>query len=235
MFCDEKLLKIFFICVFIFSKRRRNWFYENLYNSGLVGRRKLLDPSLNRIFNALSIGVQYMLSFQLTDFDLKYLLQSHLFSAFSSFQTSNVSFAFHVLSPFLGSSPSEVFVSSNFYFRIIPFKFSFAPRFSFTFMWSSLGQHYTSLPSIVPPFSLAFFQVSRFSHQYLTFLPTPIKGILFHKGSGTHRVEISCCWNGKWERGNHNKLCRFSSNKYTINKKETSLLSDSIIIESQNN
>ena len=31
----------------------------------MVGRRKLPDPSLNHIFNALSIGVQYTLSFEL--------------------------------------------------------------------------------------------------------------------------------------------------------------------------
>ena len=31
---------------------------------GMVGMRKLRDPSLNRIFNALWIGVQYTLSFQ---------------------------------------------------------------------------------------------------------------------------------------------------------------------------
>ena len=33
----------------------------------MVGRRKLPDPSLNHIFNALSVGVQYMLSLQLTN------------------------------------------------------------------------------------------------------------------------------------------------------------------------
>ena len=41
----------------------------------MVGRRKLPDPSLNHIFNALSIGVQYTLSFQLTNFGLKCLIQ----------------------------------------------------------------------------------------------------------------------------------------------------------------
>ena len=39
----------------------------------MVGRRKLSDPSLNHIFNALSIGVQFTLSFQLTNFGLKCL------------------------------------------------------------------------------------------------------------------------------------------------------------------
>ena len=34
----------------------------------MAGRRKLPDPLLNHILNALSIGVQYTLSFQLTNF-----------------------------------------------------------------------------------------------------------------------------------------------------------------------
>ena len=71
-----------YICVFILSKKQRNWFHKNLHNSGMVGRRKLPDPSLNRIFNALSIGVQYMLSFQSTNFGLKCL------KSFSSFSFS---------------------------------------------------------------------------------------------------------------------------------------------------
>ena len=71
-----------YICVFILSKKRRNWFHKNPHNSGTVGRRKLPDPSLNRIFNALSIGVQYMLSFQWTNFGLNCL------KSFSSFSFS---------------------------------------------------------------------------------------------------------------------------------------------------
>ena len=72
-FVTKNCWKSSYICVFILSKKRRNWFHKNLHNSGMVGRRKLPDPSLNRIFNALSIGVQYMLSFQLTNFGLKCL------------------------------------------------------------------------------------------------------------------------------------------------------------------
>ena len=45
----------------------------------MAERRKLSDPSLNHIFNALSIGVQYTVSFQLTNFDQKCLLRSHIF------------------------------------------------------------------------------------------------------------------------------------------------------------
>ena len=63
-----------YICVFIFSKKQGNWFCKNLHNSGIVGRRKLPDPSLNCIFYAVSISVQYKLSFQWTKFDLKCLV-----------------------------------------------------------------------------------------------------------------------------------------------------------------
>ena len=66
-FVTKNCWKSSYICVFILSKKRRNWFHKNLHNSGMVGRRKLPDPSLNRIFNALSVGVQYTLSFQWTN------------------------------------------------------------------------------------------------------------------------------------------------------------------------
>ena len=61
IFCTFWMLKVLvlYICVFILSKKRCNWFHKNLHNSGMVGRRKLPDPSLNRIFNALSNGVQH--------------------------------------------------------------------------------------------------------------------------------------------------------------------------------
>ena len=41
----------------------------------MFGRRELPDPSLNHILNALSIGLQYTLSFELTNFGLKCLLR----------------------------------------------------------------------------------------------------------------------------------------------------------------
>ena len=74
-FVTKNCWKSSYICVFILSKKRRNWFRKNLHNSGMVSRRKLPDPSLNRTFNALSIGIQYTLSFQWTNFDLKYLFK----------------------------------------------------------------------------------------------------------------------------------------------------------------
>ena len=73
MFCDEKLFRIFlYLCIY-FVQKQPNWFEQNSHNSRMVGRRELLDPSLDRIFNVQSIGVQYTLSFQWTNFGLKWL------------------------------------------------------------------------------------------------------------------------------------------------------------------
>ena len=54
-FVTKNCWKSSYICVFILSKKRRNWFHKNLHNSGMAGRRKLPGPSLNRIFNGLSL------------------------------------------------------------------------------------------------------------------------------------------------------------------------------------
>ena len=70
--------------VFILSKTHQNWFRKKLYNSGMVGHRKLSDPLLNRIFNALLTGVQHTLSFQWTNFGLKCLLICCFFPFFDS-------------------------------------------------------------------------------------------------------------------------------------------------------
>ena len=72
-FVTENCWKSSYICVFILPKKRRNCFYKNLHNSGMAGRRKLPDPSLNRSFNALLIDVQYTVLFQWTNFGLKCL------------------------------------------------------------------------------------------------------------------------------------------------------------------
>ena len=71
----RKIVENLLIFVFMWSKKRCNWFHKNLHSSGMVGHRKLPDPSLNHIFNALSIGVQYTLSFQSTNFGLKCLIR----------------------------------------------------------------------------------------------------------------------------------------------------------------
>ena len=63
---------MFYLLVGKISKKQHNWFYKKFYKSGIVGRRKHSDPSLNRIFfiNVLSISVQYTLSFQCNKFGL---------------------------------------------------------------------------------------------------------------------------------------------------------------------
>ena len=77
-FVTKNCWKSSYICAFFLSKKRHNWFHKNLHNSGMVARSGWPDPLLNRIFNALSIGVQYTLSFQWTNFGLKCLLQDTL-------------------------------------------------------------------------------------------------------------------------------------------------------------
>ena len=64
---------LIFVCLF-FPKNGAIDFTKNLHNSRMVGRRKLPDPLLNHIFNALSIGVQYTVSFESTNFGLNCLL-----------------------------------------------------------------------------------------------------------------------------------------------------------------
>ena len=75
-FATKNCWKSSYICVFILSKKQHNWFYKNLYNSGMFGRIKLRDPSLKCSFNALSISFQYTLLFQWTNFNLKCLVKN---------------------------------------------------------------------------------------------------------------------------------------------------------------
>ena len=74
-FMTKNCSKSSYICAFILPKKQHNSFYKHLHNSGMVVRRNLPNPSLNCIFNALSTGVQYTLSFQWTNFGLKCLLE----------------------------------------------------------------------------------------------------------------------------------------------------------------
>ena len=74
-FVTKNCSKSSYICVFVLSEKTAQLILQNLHNSRMVGRRELFDPSLNRIFNALSISVQYTGSFQWTNFDLKCLLK----------------------------------------------------------------------------------------------------------------------------------------------------------------
>ena len=52
-FVTKNYWKSSYICVFILSKKRRNWFHKNPHNPGTVGRSKLPSSSLNRIVNVL--------------------------------------------------------------------------------------------------------------------------------------------------------------------------------------
>ena len=58
------------LCYLFCPKKQDNWFYKNFHNSGRV------SPTRRWVafFNAISIDVQYMLSFQWTNFGLKCLL-----------------------------------------------------------------------------------------------------------------------------------------------------------------
>ena len=47
---------------------------SNFHNSGMTSRRKLSDPSVNNIFNVLSIDLQYTLPFKLPDLGVKCLV-----------------------------------------------------------------------------------------------------------------------------------------------------------------
>ena len=70
-FITKNCSKSSYICIFSLSKKQQNWFSKNFHNSGTAGCRKLPNPSVNRIFNALSIGVQYKLLFHWITFGLK--------------------------------------------------------------------------------------------------------------------------------------------------------------------
>ena len=56
---------------FIYPKTSNFHNSRNLHNSGMVGRRKLPDASMNNVFNVLSINLQYTLSLKWPDFGLK--------------------------------------------------------------------------------------------------------------------------------------------------------------------
>ena len=68
----RKIVQNLLIFVYLFCPKNSTTDFTKTF-IGMVGRIKLRDPSLNCIFNALSIGVQYTLSFQWTNFGLKCL------------------------------------------------------------------------------------------------------------------------------------------------------------------
>lgn len=65
------------------------------HNSWKLGPKKLADPLLNPIFNGLSGGVEYMLSFQWTKFGLKCLVISLPTKSKILFILAKNSFGFH--------------------------------------------------------------------------------------------------------------------------------------------
>ena len=58
-----------FIFIFLFYLKT-----DNFNNSEIADCRKLPNPSMNKIFNVLSIGLQYSLSYKWSDFGLKCLV-----------------------------------------------------------------------------------------------------------------------------------------------------------------
>ena len=73
LFFDEKIFKILYLFSF-YPKNSRTCSKKNFHNSGVVGPRKLADPSLNNVFNFPLIRLQDTLSFKWPDFGLKYLV-----------------------------------------------------------------------------------------------------------------------------------------------------------------
>ena len=64
----RKYFQSLFIFMFFYLKT------SNFRNSGMIGRKKPSDPSMNNVFNVLSIGLQYTFSFKWPDFGLKCLV-----------------------------------------------------------------------------------------------------------------------------------------------------------------
>ena len=68
LFFEENIFKVFLYLCFFCPKT------SNFHSPGMIGHRKLCDSSVNIIFDVLSIGLQYTLSFKWTDFGLKCLV-----------------------------------------------------------------------------------------------------------------------------------------------------------------
>ena len=65
--------KIFKILDLSFSTQKTAELVLKTFHNSVFGRIKLSNLSLSKVFNLLSTGVRYILSFQWSDFDLKYL------------------------------------------------------------------------------------------------------------------------------------------------------------------
>ena len=78
----------------LFSLKQQTWFFESFHNSRRVDPKNLASSSLDNIFIALLIGLQYILSLEWPDFGLKCLVivtpkgQSYKHHQLKIFETS---------------------------------------------------------------------------------------------------------------------------------------------------
>ena len=63
VFLTKKFKNILIVLLFLFIKHQKR-FQKNFLNLGIVGHQKLPEPLLNKIFNILWIGLQYIFSFE---------------------------------------------------------------------------------------------------------------------------------------------------------------------------
>ena len=73
---DHRSTAVIFRTVLKYSEQTYVFYPKtsNFHNSGMNGRKNLSDPSMNKMFDVLSIGLQYTLSFKLQDFGLTCLV-----------------------------------------------------------------------------------------------------------------------------------------------------------------
>ena len=83
----HKIVQNPLLFLYLFLPKREQLIPEKFHNSGKVGHRMLPDHSLNRIFNAVSIGVKYTLSFKWTNFGQKCLVEETLRIVSNNFST----------------------------------------------------------------------------------------------------------------------------------------------------
>ena len=65
---------VFLFSFFFLSKKQQNWFFKIFHNSGMVELRKPATAPWIVFFISLSICLQYILSFESSDFGLKCLV-----------------------------------------------------------------------------------------------------------------------------------------------------------------
>ena len=121
---------MFYLRVFstgIHKKCNSNHYLLLFNNSGVVIQKKLPDPSLDKVFNLLSIGLRYTLSFRWSDFGVKYVLTAMLKGQPPNFKASVWKF-----------SISETGSKCNSVFRHADSNWVILWNFLFQFLWASL-------------------------------------------------------------------------------------------------